>query len=440
MYSNIISQYLKSLRALRLYVDRTEPITNFRINDHEDLDENSLILIKALWLKERGVDLTKILDNHPEVDLGVKDRIVQIDEYLNLCSDHGKLNSNFMILPKEVKRSYQIVESKEKQNEILYSGSLMLLITYFENLFSKIFYHDFSKYPNRVSLDEKAVTFKTLQDIGNIDEIKEHLIDTEVTKMMYKSFSEWITYLSKSMNLKLKYTNEKKNSILEIISRRNLYVHNDGIVNSIYLNIVSKQDKYKKGDTIRITRDYIDDALNIIECAGISIVMELWLKACSNDEDEIGKMTDLLFDEYLINERWEIARLFYELCLEYRMPAAYELLCKMNKWLCYKKIGEFDKVIDEVNNIDLSAAKTRFMLAKLSLLNKVDEFFELFDKQDEIEEEYLHEWPIFESIRESSIYNERYRENYDKIEQQDKEIPAIERNLEDKHLTDVKEE
>lgn len=160
MYSNIISQFLKSLRALKLYVDRTEPITNFCIDDNVEQDQMEFLMAKILWLKEHDVDLKELVEDSSNgedlEDLLARRYIKKVDEYLDKCTNNGELNSNFMMLPKKVKKNYQIIESQEKQNEILFSGSLMLLVTYFENLFSKIFYQNFLKYPNRISLDEKA--------------------------------------------------------------------------------------------------------------------------------------------------------------------------------------------------------------------------------------------------------------------------------------------
>lgn len=137
-----------------------------------------------------------------------------------------------------------------------------------------------------------------MQDIGNVSEIKEHLVDEEVTKMMYKSFNEWIEFLIKNKKLKLQYILDRMDTIKEIIARRNLYVHNDGIVNSIYLSTVCKDTKFKKGDSIGINRSYINKAIDIVECAGFSLVVEMWIKEGYKDEKQIGKITDLIFDEY----------------------------------------------------------------------------------------------------------------------------------------------
>lgn len=108
--------------------------------------------------------------------------------------------------------------------------------------------------------------------------------------------------------------------------------------------------------------------------------------------------------------------------MTYKLPSADELICKMNRWVCYKRLGKFQEVADEVNDIDLSAAMPRFRLAKLALQNKIEEFFIVFDHQNDLDEEFLYEWPIFKEIRESEVFIERYN----KFEEGEQEIIQIE--------------
>ena len=49
-----------------------------------------------------------------------------------------------------------------------------------------------------------------------------------------------------------------------------------------------------------------------------------------------------------------------------------------------------------------------YKLGILALLEKNDEFFEYFGKQNDIDENELKEWLLFRKIRESQIYIQRY--------------------------------
>ena len=52
---------------------------------------------------------------------------------------------------------------------------------------------------------------------------------------MYESLLDWKKYFQKNLKLNLKAWEDEFEVIQEIIARRNLYVHNNGIVNNIYI-------------------------------------------------------------------------------------------------------------------------------------------------------------------------------------------------------------
>jgi hypothetical protein len=100
-------------------------------------------------------------------------------------------------------------------------------------------------------------------------------------------------------------------------------------------------------------------------------------------------------------------------------------------------LGQFEKIKKEVEDVDISAAQPRYKLAKLALLDKNDQFFDLFDKQSDLDEIYLHEWPLFISLRESEAYQIRFKKtaieetNDDEIEEDVVDVEIIEELFED---------
>lgn len=319
MYTSIVGSFLNSIQALKLYVDNVEPM---RMYIDRSMDDDSLLAMLMLLAKEMKIAKTNIDDIKFPVEVsketieGIKECLEDFGEILEVSQD-GK-SGTYRSIPKKLKESYRKIEAMRMQNEILYSGSLMLLITYFENTISKIFRADLERHPQRMSLENKSVSYKILEESKNIEDVKFHLLDNEVTNIMYKSFSEWIEYFKKNMKLNLKYVTEKKPILAEIIARRNLIVHNEAVVNSIYMNLVLKDYRpdVKIGDILIVDRRYIYDAINLVETAGVAIILEAWLNECSKNEDEISKILAIIFDEYLIFEKWETAKILYEICLD----------------------------------------------------------------------------------------------------------------------------
>lgn len=197
----------------------------------------------------------------------------------------------------------------------------------------------------------------------------------------------------------------------EIISRRNVIVHNEGIVNNIYMNAVSEEYRLhvQNGDILSVDREYILNAVDLVESIGMSIILEMWINEGDKNKKEVDKVLAIIFDEYLIFEKWENAKILYEICLKSnKMQLADKLMCKINRWQCYKWLGQFEEIKKEVEELDITACQPMYKLGVLALLEKEEEFFEYFGQQNDIDENELQEWPLFRGIRQSQIYIQRY--------------------------------
>lgn len=412
MYTNIVGSFLNSIQALRLYVNSVEPII---LKDFETLDDDlhgGLLLHIAKEFKIQNLNIDDVSFPNEVSDEEIqklKNSIEYLGKMVEVSGD-GK-TGRYRSLSKELKESYIKFEALQKQNEIIYSGSLMLLVTYFENTIANIIKADLKKHPKRMSLDTKTVPYKMLEMSNSIDDVRNLLIENEVMTMMYKSVSDWIDYFRKSIKLKLTYVLEVLSKLTEVIARRNIIVHNDGIVNNVYLNLVSEEYRLgiNNGDILKVDKQYILNTMDLIESVIMSIILEMWISEEFKDEEEMGKIRDVIYEEYLIFERWEIASILYEVCLESKkFKSSDELLCKINRWQCYKWLGRFDEIKKEVEALDVSAYQPKYRLGVLALLDKYDDFFSYFDEQNDLGEDELKEWPLFREVRKNEIYIQRY--------------------------------
>ena len=415
MYSSICKTFLDDIRAIRFYVDNVEQTTDDRFDKNTILTNeafNAAIIYLIVQGKKHGIvisDLPDVSESLESMSQDALNYLKEMEAYIEKIINEVKEKDIQSYLPKGIKKEYQKIEIRGKQKEILYRGALLLLVTYFENLIARILRENFIKYPQRISLDEKTVSYKMLTEINNIDDIRNILIDQEVTSKMYESLMDWKRYFQKNLKLCLKAWDDEFQSIQEIIARRNLYVHNNGIINNIYLDLVKTLDKDALGEILNIDREYIDNALDTIEYIGMTLVIEAWIKEHADNQEEVKAITDMIYEEYLEPQRWEMARHFYEICLQSsKLLIADKILCKINSWQCYKWLGEYDKVKKEVEKLDVSAYLPRYQMGILALKEQYEDFFRCYDNQSDIGESELKEWPLFMELRKSKQYMERY--------------------------------
>ena len=100
-----------------------------------------------------------------------------------------------------------------------------------------------------------------------------------------------------------------KERLIEVFQRRNILVHNKGIVNSIYLSKVSGKYKneVKKGYPVFLDRQYLESAINDLELNFSLIAFELWKNKKKDDQSRFKLLTNLISSN-LDFKRWEIIK------------------------------------------------------------------------------------------------------------------------------------
>jgi len=77
----------------------------------------------------------------------------------------------------------------------------------------------------------------------------------EINELSYKSMADQSDYYKAKFNIDLADSGVELAALVEIRSRRNLLVHNNGIVNDMYMETV-KYTTYNLGERVEITFDY----------------------------------------------------------------------------------------------------------------------------------------------------------------------------------------
>lgn len=405
MYKRLIKEYQTNIYSLTMYLENAEEA--FKIKK-EFLKESSdlLMLLDYINIKKEEVNKenTEKEEKKRKISEVVEKKIIENMK----ITDDGDIEFELKgpDVKKRIMESVRNMDYKIKQDKILYSGTLMLLVVYFEEMLSKMLLTDLLKYP-RIRIEENSITFEELKDLGSIDEAKKYLIEKEVNNIMKENCDYWFNeHIKKLLKLKLENYYKNKNKFNEIMARRNLLVHNEGIVNKYYINRVGKNNIYsaKIGKKLYVDNEYIKEALEIFEEVGVALLIELYLKEEINNEDKVY-LFEIITDGYLFKEKYRIALALYELLLDSKkISGQLRKYCELNYWQCHKWLGTTNDKVKELEKEDYSIYDVRLKLGGLALQGKYDEFYEAFNKQNEITLECLKEWPIFKLIREDDRF------------------------------------
>lgn len=425
MFSTLLNQFNSNINGLREFVELIQPMLDeYHKSEREKYDKAFLPLAIAhkihleededLKLKLKK-ELNEMFDGEIEVTtkpLDEEDKEEEVEKKLafRIKGDTSKIDDAF---------DFQVKSSE--QQDLLYVNSFINLLSSAEWFYSQILHFYYDQNPNSAGVKKKTLTLEELKSFGSVEDAEKYLIDSKIEGLLRSSFSEWMETLKIEVKLGLGYLNDFNDELIEIYQRRNLLVHNGGIVNSIYLSKVSQNLREKVETAVKLTVDetYLDNAINKIHVLFSLIACELWKKQLPEDDERSVYLMSLNY-QYLKRKNWNIAKLpNIFLSGDAKQPTIPKTYAKLNCWLCQKRTNEGTELKKELEKVDFSDKTIIIQLALASLKDDEFTFFRLLPKainSDELDPESLFDFPIFEEMRENKKFEDFQKENKKVIE------------------------
>lgn len=411
-YQEILENFLFNIQSIKSFTTYVEPVLK-KMNDDHDKNNTFLNAINLIATSKNDPDpgtITeiKVVEQRLAEEFGIFIATENDDKYSVTIKNTSHLGELFV---KEVKQNKLI----NNQLPILYQSSLITLVMYFELLIANIIRKRIYDYPESVKIDEKPLTLIDIRKFGSMEIAENYLIEKEVGKLIRESYMVWVEYFKKNFKCKFDLISILDDSVIEIIQRRNIIVHNDGVINGIYLSNVPKTS-YKSDDKVVIAIEYILEAIRIIEKCGLFMGIEIWQRVEKNSIDRATFLEQTGF-EYLKKEEWENALNIYELLeKETEITNKLKTIAQLNILLCKKRIEGIDNIKEELFKIDFSDKSNVFILILHALKEDYDMFFKLLPDvyKNGITLFHLQKWPILKEIREHEKYKIFLEENTNK--------------------------
>jgi hypothetical protein len=416
MISKIITEFNENIEGLR---DFSELINPFLEEHQKKEGEKHLPAIKPVNLaieKHLESDAKRI----KEIDLEIKSLFDGEIEVISEEGEDGERESiQFKFLSGDSEpfnNALTAINKSGQQVEQLYKSSLISLISTIEWFYVQLLHFHYDKHPESAGIKNKTLTLSDLKSFETFKDAEKFLIEEKIESSVRASFKDWIETLKTDLNLKMGYLKEFEDEIFEIYQRRNILVHNGGVVNSIYLSKVS--DSYKEnlkiGDVISIDQEYLFKSMNRLHLVFSLFAFELW-KKLEPENDERGIMAMNLGYKYLTQSDWSVSHCAnYFLMQDKKMPVAGRTAAELNVLLCKKRIQGFEAIKPEFEKIDYSDKALVFQLALAALKEDKETFFRHLPqviKTEEISHQELFDFPIFEEMRVHQEFEDFCTEN-----------------------------
>jgi hypothetical protein len=408
MFVRDIRDFSENLDALRDFVELIEPILSSQAKDTiMGQKENLLLLVYAL--RQAFPDGFPEIAIPEQVKKSLKKKVkVKMKDSLDKESREIKIrikpegDLNLYKLLADIKE----ISQSQIRSRLLFNSSLISLVSAVEWFFSRLLHGYFQKYPQVAISGDRVFSYEDLTHFTSIDDARQYIIEKRVEEVLRGSFSDWIKYFRNAPQLSMSYIEPCMEQLIEVCERRNLLVHNNGIVNKIYLSKVSESlaKSLKPGQPLVVTRDYLDNNITLFERCCILIAAELWKKLSPSDTERGSLLIDIAFN-HMKKNRWLIVEnLSCFVMNDKKLPDRDLMVGKMNYWLSVKRLGRWSEIKSQVEREDITTRGRLFQLAWYSLCEKPKEFFALLPravKGEDVDLSQLESFPIFDEMRDS---------------------------------------
>ena len=324
-----------------------------------------------------------------------------------------------------------ILKKKEKIADlsisILPNSLFVSLISQFDAFLGKLIRLIFITKPEILNSSEKNISFSKLSELKSFDEAKEYMIEKEIESVLRESHSEHFLWIENKLKITLRKDLDIWKTFIEITERRNLLVHNNGIVTSQYLvvcrsNNVSFEKEPQLGDALNVDEEYFSKAFKCLYELSVKLTQVIWRKLSPNEiEKSDESLNDICF-ELIRNEQYELAIILLEFATKilkkhYNEESKNVLI--VNLALANKFSNKNDICKDIVANKDWSACSDKFKIAKSALIDdfeQIEFYMRKNSENDEIPKLAYKTWPLFAEFRKQpnfeTIYKEIFKEDY----------------------------
>ncbi|WP_412471772.1 hypothetical protein [Halobacteriovorax sp. RT-1-4] len=311
---------------------------------------------------------------------------------------------------KKLRNMMKEFKNNDAKKKLIFKSSLINLISTAEWFFSNTLHVYYNEHSDALSDTHKYFALKDLKEIESIDDARTYIISKNIESLLHGSYSDWLEFIKKNIKLKTQDIEHLHNEVNIIFKIRNLYVHNNGVVNNIFRHGLSEENKkkYKINKQLTLEFDDICKYIDLIETTFLFLSSKIWQKLEKESQTRIDTYLTYAFD-HMKNEKWDCAEKIYKIILSDKgIKDKDKTISQINNWLSIKRQHGIEKIVDEVKNVDYSAKHEIFRLGKLLLLEQ--EYAEcskiIYDliKSEHLNLNDLIEWPIFKEFNGSNDF------------------------------------
>lgn len=153
-------------------------------------------------------------------------------------------------------------------NRFIRDMSLVYLIAEFESFLQNVLMIAFQKKPEALTSSQKSMKFEELMKFNDINNVKQRIVEKETLSVINQDIEDVNDYFKQKFNTDLSQFTTNWKKFKERFYRRNIIIHNSGMVNRIYRAKTGYKGKSRR---LIVSRNYLKDSIKLFRNVGLNI-------------------------------------------------------------------------------------------------------------------------------------------------------------------------
>jgi hypothetical protein len=298
------------------------------------------------------------------------------------------------------------------QGRLLRQGAITMLMSFFESLLADLVKAFYLRFPEALPAETSTISLAELRTLGTVEDAEGHVASRAAEALLRENLEKQLKFFTSCLKFDLQAFADQRDRLTEVAQRRNVIVHNNSVVNRIYVDKVPQdlRDKWQiaEGRILVNSPEYLDSAISAVEAIGFLLIQHAWRKWDKVEIEAADKFAaDQLFDA-LVEGRYvaalDLSRMAESIGLQ---SEERRRIVAVNRAIAFKSLDRDGEAMQVLDASDWSATSLRFRAVVAALRGELAEFEDLARRAlsaGELTKEELLTWPAFAWIRNTAQY------------------------------------
>lgn len=266
----------------------------------------------------------------------------------------------------------------------------------------------------------KTISVQELLEFSSIEHARAAIVDKEIDSLMRDSHEKHLKWIAEKSGVKIEPDEELRTQFFELCERRNILIHNDGKVNSVYLEKCAKYgidtSSFVEGQKLETDAEYLSKSISCIFEMATKISQAVWRSVCPDEISSADKaLNDFTYD-LIQRKKYQLAIRLFQFCRAHIKKWGSEtvrLQNLVNHANALRLSGKHLKAKEILDTEDWTARSPDFQICAAAVredYKKCIELLKLHRQTIGIDRICFVEWPVFIGLRDDSDFQTAFME------------------------------